>query len=81
MSDGLAIVGQRAVKLDAAAKATGRARYVSDLLLPRLLHARLLRSPHPHARVLRVDASAALHYSPVATGRFGSVIHSDQEPA
>ncbi len=60
MSDGLAIVGQRAVKLDAAAKATGRARYVSDLLLPRLLHARLLRSPHPHARVLRVDASAAL---------------------
>ena len=37
---------------------TGAARYVEDLEEPAMLHVRLVRSPHPHARVLRVDASA-----------------------
>jgi CO/xanthine dehydrogenase Mo-binding subunit len=37
---------------------TGAARYPEDLEEPGMLHVRLVRSPHPHARVLRVDASA-----------------------
>src|SRR6267378_1049482 len=39
---------------------TGRGRYVADLQLPGLLHAAIVRSPHAHARVERVDARRAL---------------------
>ena len=39
---------------------TGGARYVGDMALPGMLHAAFLRSPHPHARILHVDLSAAL---------------------
>jgi len=38
---------------------TGRGRYVDDLTLPGMLHAAFVRSPHPHARITRVDTSAA----------------------
>ncbi|MBI2462261.1 MAG: xanthine dehydrogenase family protein [Candidatus Rokubacteria bacterium] len=38
---------------------TGRGRYVADLRLPGMLHAAVLRSPHPHARLRATDASAA----------------------
>jgi CO/xanthine dehydrogenase Mo-binding subunit len=41
-------------------KVTGAAQFVSDIALPGMLHARLLRSPHPHARIRAIDASAAL---------------------
>ncbi|MFE7600041.1 molybdopterin-dependent oxidoreductase [Streptomyces sp. NPDC057494] len=39
---------------------TGRARYTFDVTVPGLLHMKLLRSPHPHARIVAVDTSAAL---------------------
>ncbi|MFH9072503.1 molybdopterin-dependent oxidoreductase [Streptomyces alboflavus] len=39
---------------------TGSARYTFDVDVPGLLHMKLVRSPHPHARVLAVDKSAAL---------------------
>ncbi|MER5964984.1 molybdopterin-dependent oxidoreductase [Streptomyces sp. NPDC002057] len=39
---------------------TGRARYTFDVEVPGLLHMKLLRSPHPHARILAIDTSAAL---------------------
>src|SRR2546422_1855298 len=39
---------------------TGRGRYVNDIQLPGLLHAAIVRSPHAHARVERVDARRAL---------------------
>ncbi|MDQ1502977.1 MAG: aerobic carbon-monoxide dehydrogenase large subunit, partial [Actinomycetota bacterium] len=39
---------------------TGRGRYVSDLVLPGMLHAAFVRSPYAHAMVTGVDASAAL---------------------
>ena len=45
---------------DAADVVTGAARYTLDVAMPGLLHMRLLRSPHAHARVCRVDRSAAL---------------------
>jgi len=38
---------------------TGKGRYVDDVQLPGMLHAAFLRSPHAHARVVRVDTSAA----------------------
>lgn len=47
-------------RLDAHEKVTGAARYSSDILLPNLLHAAVARSPHAHARVRSIDATATL---------------------
>jgi CO/xanthine dehydrogenase Mo-binding subunit len=55
----LTVVGRSVRRLDAREKVTGRARYVSDLELPGMLHARLLRSPYPHARIARVNVERA----------------------
>lgn len=56
----MAIVGSRTPRIDGAQRVTGRARYTQDIVLPGMLHARFLRSPHARARVNRVDASRAL---------------------
>src|SRR6266700_7107800 len=45
---------------DGPDKVTGRARYAGDLALPGMLYARLVTSPHAHARILNIDTSAAL---------------------
>src|SRR5207245_857536 len=55
----LRVVGKAHRKLDAVAKVTGETRFADDLALPRMLFAKLLRSPHPHARVVRIDTSKA----------------------
>src|SRR5438874_2218603 len=55
----LRIVGQAHPRVEGAAKVTGRARYAYDQRLPRQLYARVLRSPHPQARIRRVDTSRA----------------------
>jgi len=39
---------------------TGRSQYVDDVVLPGMLEGAVLRGPHPHARILRVDVSQAL---------------------
>ncbi|MGH2443351.1 MAG: xanthine dehydrogenase family protein molybdopterin-binding subunit, partial [Chloroflexota bacterium] len=57
MSD--SIIGQPHLKYEWHAKLTGAARYTDDLKLPRMAFGRLLRSPHPHARILRIDTSRA----------------------
>jgi 4-hydroxybenzoyl-CoA reductase subunit alpha len=59
MAEDFKVVGRPLARVDAAAKVTGVAVYADDLHLPRMLHCRILRSPHPHARILSVDASAA----------------------
>ena len=55
-----AIIGGRNRRVDAIAKATGRAIYTDDITLPGMLHGKILRSPHPHARIVSIDASRAL---------------------
>src|SRR5512145_1377684 len=55
----LSVVGRSVARPDAREKVTGAARYVSDLALPGMVHARLWRSPVPHARLLGVDAGRA----------------------
>ncbi len=59
MSAPTRIVGRRVTRLDAVDKATGTTRYVADLKIPGLLHAKLVTSPHPHARIRRIDTSRA----------------------
>jgi 4-hydroxybenzoyl-CoA reductase subunit alpha len=53
------VVGQPRPKIDAWAKVTGETRYADDLVLPRMAFGKLLRSSHPHARILRIDTAAA----------------------
>jgi 4-hydroxybenzoyl-CoA reductase alpha subunit len=53
------LVGQSVIRIDSLAKATGQARYTADLTLPRMLYAKVLRSPHAHARILNIDTSRA----------------------
>ncbi len=55
----LKTVGHGAPRVDALNRVTGTAKYTSDVHLPGMLYARVLRSPHPHANVKRVDISKA----------------------
>ena len=56
----LNVSGTSVVRRDLEGKLTGEARYTADLKLPGMLHGAILRSPHPHADVISVDASEAL---------------------
>lgn len=53
------VMGKRISRLDGVEKASGRAKYASDVNRPGQLQAALLTSPHAHARVRSIDASAA----------------------
>ena len=57
--DKLNIVGHSYPQIDAIEKTMGKTRFVSDLVMPGMLHGRTLRSPYPHARILHIDTSAA----------------------
>jgi CO/xanthine dehydrogenase Mo-binding subunit len=46
--------------MDDLSKVSGGVRYACDAALPGMLHSKLLRSPYPHARILGIDATAAL---------------------
>ena len=58
----LAVVGKPIPRVGGRAMVTGAARYTVDVKLPGMLIARILRSPHPHARIPSVSASAAERY-------------------
>ena len=66
------IIGAPRRRVDGRAKVTGQTRFADDLMLPRMVHCKLLRSTIPHARVVRVDVSRALAHPGVhlvLTGR------------
>ncbi len=54
-----AVIGRSAPRRDTLEKVTGQARYTLDVTLPGMIHAQVLRSPWPHARIRSIDASAA----------------------
>ena len=53
------VVGKRVPRPDGIDKVTGRALYGADISAPGMLHGRILRSPHAHARIKSIDSSAA----------------------
>jgi xanthine dehydrogenase molybdenum-binding subunit len=53
------VVGTRPIRHDALDKVTGAARYGADIHLPGMLHGKILRSPHTHARIRSIDTSKA----------------------
>ncbi|HVR71939.1 MAG TPA: molybdopterin cofactor-binding domain-containing protein [Vicinamibacteria bacterium] len=66
--DDLTVIGRPLEKVDAAAKVAGQTLFADDIVLARMAYARLLRSPHPHARIRRLDLRrAAAHPGVLAT--------------
>jgi CO/xanthine dehydrogenase Mo-binding subunit len=59
MAKELKIVGKRHPKIDGAERVSGQATYASDIYLPGMLYGKILRSPHPHAKVVSIDAEKA----------------------
>ncbi len=57
--DRFSIIGQSLPKIDAWAKVAGETKFADDLVLPRMAHGKLLRSPHPHALIKRIDTTRA----------------------
>src|SRR5487761_476191 len=61
----LRVIGVPRRRVDARAKVTGQTRYADDIFLPRMAYCKLLRSPHPHARIRKMDASRAAAHTGV----------------
>ncbi len=66
------VIGKSIAFVDAAGKTTGSGKYTDDLAVPGMLIGKVLHSPHPHARILRIDVAQALALEgvvAVVTGR------------
>src|SRR6516225_3988623 len=57
---GLKVVGTRPIRPDGVEKVTGRSNFGADRTLPGMLHAKIKRSPHAHARIVRINVDKAL---------------------
>ncbi|MEZ4673146.1 MAG: molybdopterin cofactor-binding domain-containing protein [Caldilineaceae bacterium] len=79
------LVGQRAIRIDLPAKATGAPSYVHDMALPAMVHGRIVRPPQYHARLVAVDSAAvealAGVLKVVRDGTFLGVIAEREEQA
>ena len=61
-------LGKDFPRKEGRARVTGREIYPSDVVLPGMLHGRILRSPHPHARIKSIDFSGAERLGAVVLG-------------
>ncbi len=59
MAKELKVVGKRHPKIDGWERVSGKATYASDVYFPGMLYGKILRSPHPHAKVLKIDVEKA----------------------
>ena len=59
-SNSYKVIGTRPIRHDGIDKVTGRALYGADVQMAGLLHGRIVRSPHAHARIRKIDVSKAL---------------------
>ncbi|HOP48521.1 MAG TPA: molybdopterin-dependent oxidoreductase [Desulfobacteraceae bacterium] len=53
------VVGKPLPRVDAKVKTTGEAKFAVDIKLPNMLHGKILRSPYPHAKIVKIDTSKA----------------------
>ena len=65
-------IGASPIRIDAAQKATGGTMYAADMKFPNLLHMKVLRSPHAHARICDIDVSGAKRMPGVALAACGT---------
>lgn len=66
------VIGQPQPQLEGPDKVSGRAQYTHDVSLPNMLYGAILRSPHPHARILTIDLSKARAMPGVVAAIYGS---------
>ena len=66
------VIGSRFPKIDGAGKADGSGIYTDDIAFPRMLHAKILRSPHAHARIRSINVDRALAYPGVVATLVGA---------
>lgn len=82
-ANGYKVIGTRPIRHDGVDKVTGRAQYSNDIHLPGMLHGKVLRSPHAHARIVSIDVSAAEAYpgvtAVVTRDDFGAVSDKIQD--
>ncbi len=77
MSD-FSVIGKPIAMVDAAGKTTGAGKYTDDISVPGMLYGKILHSPHPHARIKKIDASRALELDgvvAVVTGKDAPVTY------
>ncbi len=53
------VIGQRVHRVDGPDRVTGNAKYTFDMVLPNMLYGKILRSPYPHAKILKIDTCRA----------------------
>jgi len=58
-TENFSAVGKRVQRVEGYEKVTGESKFIADIALPGMLIGRILRSPYPHARILRIDTSKA----------------------
>jgi xanthine dehydrogenase molybdenum-binding subunit len=73
MAQELSYVGKRMTRPDVFSKVTGTALYGADMTLPGMLAGRILRSPHAHAKIVRIDTKKAK----ALTGVAAVITHED----
>jgi CO/xanthine dehydrogenase Mo-binding subunit len=59
MAEKFKVIGGKVERVDAIERLTGEAQFTADVYLPGMLYAKVLRSPHPHAKVARIDTTKA----------------------
>ena len=59
MAKEFTVIGKKVERVDAFERLVGEAKFASDIYLPRMLYAKMLRSPYPHAKVLGIDTTKA----------------------
>lgn len=74
----LSVIGNSAIRIDALEKVTGKAVFCTDIDLPGMLHAKVLRSPHPHAKIVSIDTSKAEQLTGVRCIITGKDVHHPQ---
>lgn len=52
-------IGNKQSFIDSKEKVTGKAKYLDDIVIPGMLYCKILRSPHPHAKILNIDTTLA----------------------
>ena len=57
--ENFSVVGKHVQRVEGYEKVTGESKFIADIALPGMLIGRVLRSPYPHARILRIDTSKA----------------------
>ena len=62
------VIGTTPLRPDGLDKVTGKAVFGDDIHLPRMLHGKVLRSPHPHAVIKSIDTSQILYQSYLPLG-------------